>query len=163
MAEAILTVVLQQITTILSDKAVKEMTMWGGREAALKNLETYLKSIRSVLKDAEELQITANAIKLLLEDLKFVIYEIEDLLNFWSCKVGKTDSVRAKVNCLLRFFTSSRSSDRIKKICEKLSPFELKNKLDLGKSKIISPLRNKESTSYCDLSKIVGRMELKLS
>ncbi|XP_052479487.1 putative disease resistance protein RGA3 [Gossypium raimondii] len=133
MAEAILTVVLQQITTILSDQAVKEMTMWGDREAALKNLETYLKSIRSVLKDAEDLQITDDAIKLLLEDLKIVIYEIEDVLNLWSCKVRKAESVRAKVNCLLEFIAYRRSSDRIKKICEKLSPFELKNKLDLGK------------------------------
>ncbi|KAK8329660.1 hypothetical protein V6Z11_A11G337400 [Gossypium hirsutum] len=161
MAEAILTVVLQQITTILSDKAAEEMTRWGDRKTVLKNLETYLKSIRSVLKDAEELQITDDAIKLLLEDLKIVIYEIEDELNLWSCKVRKAESVRTKVNFLREFGIYRRSSDRIKKICEKLSPFELKNKLDLGKSKIISPLRNKESTSYCDLSKIIGRNGIK--
>ncbi|KAH1084022.1 hypothetical protein J1N35_023783 [Gossypium stocksii] len=161
MAEAILTIVLQQITTILSDQAVKEMTMWRDREAALKNLETYLKSIRSVLKDAEELQITDDGIKLLLEDLKIVIYEIEDVLNLWSCKLRKAGSVGTKVRILREFRIHRRSSDRIKKICEKLSPFELKNKLDLGKTKIISPLRNKESTSYCDLSKIIGRNRIK--
>ncbi|KAA3472292.1 Disease resistance protein [Gossypium australe] len=161
MADAILTVVLQQITTILSDKAVKEMGMLGDREDALKNLETYLKSIRSVLKDAEELQITDDAIKLLLEDLKIVIYEIEDVLNDWSCKVQKADSVLAKVISLFDFCKDRSIFFRIKKICEKLSPFELKNKLDLGKSKIISPLRNKESTSYCDLSKIIGRNGIK--
>ncbi|KAG8479522.1 hypothetical protein CXB51_029183 [Gossypium anomalum] len=150
MAEAILTVVLQRITTILSDTASKEMTRWGDREAALKNLETYLKSIRSVLKDSEELQITDDGIKLLLEDLKIVIYEIEDVLNLWSCKVRKAESVLTKVNCLREFRIYRRSSDRIKEICEKLSPFELKNKLDLGKSKILSPLRNKENDVWAD-------------
>ncbi|GLU07670.1 hypothetical protein SLE2022_246180 [Rubroshorea leprosula] len=84
MTDAIVTVVVEQLTTILLEKTRREVKLVTGVGRDLKKLKSNLESIHALLGDAEERQIKDNSIKLWLKKLKQVCYDMEDVLDEWN-------------------------------------------------------------------------------
>lgn len=81
----------------------------GGMEAKLRKLQYALASIRGVLLDAEEKQGHNHKLRSWLEQLKYVVYDVEDLLDDVQCEAlrKKLNGQRRKHGKVRRFFSCS--------------------------------------------------------
>ncbi|KAF9611076.1 hypothetical protein IFM89_026960 [Coptis chinensis] len=87
MAEAILSVVLDQLTSFIRNEVEQEVRLVVGVREELNNLHTHLTLIKAVLEDAEKKEIHDNAIKVWLVQLKDVMYDAEDVLDEWNTRI----------------------------------------------------------------------------
>ncbi|KAF9612095.1 hypothetical protein IFM89_038074 [Coptis chinensis] len=87
MAEAILSVVLDQLTSFIRNEVEQEVRLVVGVREELNNLHTHLTLIKAVLEDAEKKEIHDNAIKVWLGQLKDVMYDAEDVLDEWNTRI----------------------------------------------------------------------------
>ncbi|KAF9610088.1 hypothetical protein IFM89_019928 [Coptis chinensis] len=87
MAEAILSVVLDQLTSFIRNEIEQEVRLVVGVREELKNLNAHLTLIKAVLEDAEKKEIHDNAIKVWLGQLKDVMYDAEDVLDEWNTRI----------------------------------------------------------------------------
>ncbi|KAK2430354.1 putative disease resistance protein RGA1 [Trifolium repens] len=85
MAEALLRVVFQNLTSLLQNEL---STMFGIRSKAEK-LSTTLNLIKAVLEDAEKKQLTDRSIKEWLQQLKDAVYVLDDILDECSIKSNR--------------------------------------------------------------------------
>ncbi|GLT42424.1 hypothetical protein SLA2020_164240 [Shorea laevis] len=84
MTDALVTVVVDQLTTILLEKTRREVKLVSEVGKELNKLKNRLNSIRALLADAEEKQIKEESIKLWLYKLKQACYDMEDVLDEWN-------------------------------------------------------------------------------
>ncbi|KAF9611072.1 hypothetical protein IFM89_026956 [Coptis chinensis] len=87
MAEAILSVVLDQLNSFIRNEVEQEVRLVVGVREELNNLHTHLTLIKAVLEDAEKKEIHDNAIKVWLGQLKDVMYDAEDVLDEWNTRI----------------------------------------------------------------------------
>ncbi|GLU08775.1 hypothetical protein SLE2022_256650 [Rubroshorea leprosula] len=87
MADAIVSFVLDQLTTTIVDKASEEVGPLVGVEKEVRKLETNLRLINTVLRDAEEKKRTDDLVKEWLDRLKEASYDMEDALDEWRTTV----------------------------------------------------------------------------
>ncbi|KAF9612293.1 hypothetical protein IFM89_038863 [Coptis chinensis] len=87
MAEAILSVVLDQLTSFIRIEVAQEVQLVVGVREELQNLETKLRLVKAVLEDAEKKEIHDNAVKVWLGQLKDVMYDAEDVLDEWNTRI----------------------------------------------------------------------------
>ncbi|GKU86386.1 hypothetical protein SLEP1_g919 [Rubroshorea leprosula] len=174
MTDAIVTVVVEQLTTILLEKTKREVKLVTGVGRDLKKLKSNLESIHALLGDAEERQIKDNSIKLWLKKLKQVCYDMEDVLDEWntsSLMLQKDEADKKNFSPFkgkaCRPFNPCFSFGqvvqhrgialKIKDIGDRLNEIdEEKNQYQLAQRKITES-RREESTSYTELSKLHGR------
>ncbi|KAF9610005.1 hypothetical protein IFM89_019645 [Coptis chinensis] len=87
MAEAIVSVVIDQLASVIGKELEQEVRLVVGVRKEVKKLETNLTLIKAVLEDAEKKEIHENAVKIWLEDLKDVIFRslgaIETISQWW--------------------------------------------------------------------------------
>ncbi|KAG5225039.1 disease resistance protein [Salix suchowensis] len=93
MADALVSVVLEQLSLIIAQKVRK--------------LERNFKAIKAVLADAEQRQLTEESIKHWMDQLKDVSYDMDDVLEEWSTAIAKS---QMKVN-------DEHPRKTIKKVC----------------------------------------------
>ncbi|GLT39963.1 hypothetical protein SLA2020_141280 [Shorea laevis] len=100
MAEALVSTILQQITTIICEGALEEARLLRGVKEDLRNLKNNLTSIRALLKDAEEKQISDEPVKLWLDRLREESINMEDALDEWRTVLlyRRTDGVEENVS-----------------------------------------------------------------
>ncbi|GLT65135.1 hypothetical protein SLA2020_375850 [Shorea laevis] len=67
MAEALVSTLLEQITTIICEEAVEEVRHLKGVKEDLRKLKVNLTSIKALLEDAEQKQISDKTVQLCLE------------------------------------------------------------------------------------------------
>ncbi|KAF6139604.1 hypothetical protein GIB67_033608 [Kingdonia uniflora] len=102
MADALISVVVEQLAPFLLDKLKKEVKLVLGAPEAVKELHDTFDKIRDVLDDAEKRHVKnvlhnlkKNEIKVpesaWLEKLKDVSYEMEDVLDEWHTKILKLE------------------------------------------------------------------------
>ncbi|KAF6166701.1 hypothetical protein GIB67_005563 [Kingdonia uniflora] len=103
MADALISVVVEQLAPFLLDKLKKEVKLVLGAPEDVKELHDTFDKIRDVLDDAEKrhvknvlLNLEKNEIKKVpesawLEKLKDVSYEMEDVLDEWRTKILKSE------------------------------------------------------------------------
>nr|XP_048330715.1 disease resistance protein RGA2-like [Ziziphus jujuba var. spinosa] len=92
MAEAGLSSITEGITGQLGKAAVKEIALLWGVKDELHQLEDTIKTIKSVLADAEKKQMQSEQIKTWLERLEDAVYEAHDLVDEFS-----TEDLRRQV------------------------------------------------------------------
>ncbi|GKU96981.1 hypothetical protein SLEP1_g10162 [Rubroshorea leprosula] len=143
----------------------------------LRNLRDNLTSIRALLKDAEEKQISEEPVKLWLDRLREESLNMEDALDEWRTVhlYRRTDGaeesasfLQRKVRVFLRCFSFHPVRYRgiahnIKEINERLDKIaEDKDRYQLTSTAMISRLpRQGESKSFIDESSLLGRDDVK--
>ncbi|GMY17489.1 putative disease resistance protein RGA3 isoform X1 [Fagus crenata] len=85
--DVVLSPLLQVVFDKLATPFLEEITNICGLKKDLKKLRRTLRVIQSVLKDAEERQLTDRALRIWLTELKEVAYDVEDLLDECSLEV----------------------------------------------------------------------------
>ncbi|GLU11254.1 hypothetical protein SLE2022_280120 [Rubroshorea leprosula] len=83
MAEALVSTLLEQITTIICEGALEEVRLLKGVKKDLRKLNCNLKSIKALLEDAEQKQISDKAVQLWLDRLQEASLDMEDALDEW--------------------------------------------------------------------------------
>ncbi|GLT35470.1 hypothetical protein SLA2020_099190 [Shorea laevis] len=176
MAEALVSTILQQITTIICEGALEEARLLRGVKEDLRNLKNNLTSIRALLKDAEEKQISDEPVKLWLDRLREESINMEDALDEWRTVLlyRRTDGVeenvsffQRKVHVFLRCFSFHPVRYRgiacnIKEINGRLDKIvEDKVRYQLTSMPINKLPRQEESKSFIDESSLLGRDDVK--
>nr|TKR75107.1 putative disease resistance gene NBS-LRR family protein [Populus alba] len=83
MADALVSKVLQQLTSAIENESA---LILGGKKKVEK-LSTTLTAIRSVLIDAEKKQVKERSVRVWLEQLEAISYDLDDLLDEWNTKI----------------------------------------------------------------------------
>ncbi|KAL0319453.1 UNVERIFIED_CONTAM: putative disease resistance protein RGA3 [Sesamum angustifolium] len=83
MSDAVITVILTQVATIMEQQIRQEVRLVSGVEKEVKKLKSAFESIKAVLVDAEKRQVKEESVKVWLEKLKDVSEDTEDVLSQW--------------------------------------------------------------------------------
>ncbi|KAJ4700088.1 NB-ARC domain-containing disease resistance protein, partial [Melia azedarach] len=84
MADAIVSAVLQQLTSLMAQEMQEEVRLVVGVEKEVDVLAKNLRTMRAVLVDAEQRQVKEESIRLWLDQLKDASYDMEDVLDEWN-------------------------------------------------------------------------------
>ncbi|KAB5513718.1 hypothetical protein DKX38_027624 [Salix brachista] len=106
MADALVSVVLEQLSSIIAQKAQKEVGLVAGVKNEVRKLESNFQAIQAVLADAEQRRLKEESIKRWMGQLKDVSYDMDDVLDEWSTAIAKS---QMKVN--------EHPRKTIKKVC----------------------------------------------
>ncbi|XP_077215837.1 putative disease resistance protein RGA3 [Tasmannia lanceolata] len=87
MADLLLSPLVKTIVGKLMDSVIQEITLLWGVDEEVKNLSTTLSAIQAVLQDAEEQQVSSNAVKNWLRELKDVAYDADDVVDEFTTEV----------------------------------------------------------------------------
>ncbi|KAJ4973700.1 hypothetical protein NE237_006874 [Protea cynaroides] len=172
MVDALVSNVIQQLKTIVQKEIEQEVRLIVGVKKDVDKLSSAFAKIQAVLKDAEERQIKENSVRLWLQDLKDLAYDIDDVLDEWSTEILKSQIDKVSHGnlfslCCFYFKRISSRHDighRIKEIKEKLDDITTaKNKFGFTETtstndQIIHESRRKlETSSLVDVSEVFGR------
>ncbi|KAG6789476.1 hypothetical protein POTOM_005574 [Populus tomentosa] len=167
--DAILSATISHIINQLASLELLKLARGGKIHSDIKKLETNLHMIHAVLDDAEEKQMESHAVKLWLDQIRELAYDIEDLLDgvFTDLKdEHRASSSKAKSaipgllsslypgNFLLTYkidFKIKRMTARLQEIAQKKNNLELRENGSGGVLKSKS-LKRLPSTSLVDLS-----------
>ena len=169
----VLSPLLQVVFDKLTTPFLEEITNICGVKEELKKLRRTLRVIQTVLKDAEERQLTDKALKNWLTELKEVAYDVEDLLDECSPEVMLSgnrnrfiDQVSIFVPSLGKFLSCVDMLPKIKQIKEKLdvleeekSYFNLKEGLVSDSGSRSRSRRRRQTGSFVIESEVFGRVE----
>ncbi|XVE90035.1 hypothetical protein DITRI_Ditri20bG0044100 [Diplodiscus trichospermus] len=185
MAEAIVSTILGQLRVMAIDEATEAWTLVRGVEEEVNQLERNFKALQSELEDAEAKQYQNKRLKHWLDRFKEVSYDMEDVLDDWKTAVeemqtadhgaeSSTSCVPKWMACpLWKVFVSCFSfgsevvkrhdiATRIKVINKELDQIvKNKNDFNLTKREIIEQPKRQESSAFVDVSKLLGRDEVK--
>ncbi|XP_031251889.1 putative disease resistance RPP13-like protein 3 [Pistacia vera] len=87
MAEALVEIVLEQVVSIIRQQAEEGIRLIAGAEQEVEKLQSNFMAIQAVLTDAENRQVKENTVRVWLDKLKDVSYEIDDVLDEWNTKL----------------------------------------------------------------------------
>ncbi|KAF9671832.1 hypothetical protein SADUNF_Sadunf12G0090000 [Salix dunnii] len=178
MAGAFVSLLLEQITTVLPPQVQEELNLVGGVNTQVGKLESNRDAIQSILKDAERKQVKDKAVRVWLAKLKDVCYEINDVLDERSTAILKRemDEENAR-SCKKMRYSFMRSpiiglnkgnrdiALKIKAVSEKLD--EIAKEKDMYGFKVYKAtdheLQRLTSTSLVDDSSVWGRDDEKKS
>ncbi|XP_050285946.1 putative disease resistance protein RGA3 isoform X2 [Quercus robur] len=91
MAEPLVSAILDQFVSIAAREAEQEIRLVVGVKKEVEKLERKLKTIHAVLEDAEKRQLTDTAVKVWLQELKDVSYEMDNVLDEWNTAMIKSE------------------------------------------------------------------------
>ncbi|PIA30567.1 hypothetical protein AQUCO_05500101v1 [Aquilegia coerulea] len=98
MAEALISVVLEQLGTIAISELFKEVELLAGVDEEVESLIGTLTLIQGVLEDAEQKQVTNKAVKFWLDKIKEISYDAEDVLDEWNTRILISKLLQPDVN-----------------------------------------------------------------
>ncbi|KAK9938701.1 hypothetical protein M0R45_015424 [Rubus argutus] len=169
MGEAVLGAFLPVLLEKLAHREVLDYfgRLMGVNKKALKKWTTTLTAIKAVLNDAEEKQLTQDGVKLWLDDLRDLAYDVEDLLNIFATKMLKRRIERPQGRTIKLWicslskakFNVSMNSE-IKKINDRLEEISTREK-QFGLKKLgvsTKPWKIPQTTSHLD-GPVIGRDE----
>ncbi|KAJ6302910.1 hypothetical protein OIU77_016907 [Salix suchowensis] len=165
------------ISHIINQLTSQELLKFASRKkihSNIRKLETNLHMIGAVLDDAEEKQMGSHAVKLWLEQVRDLVYDIEDLLDGVLIELTKerqasSSKARSAIPRLLSslnpatLLLTNKMDSQIKSITARLQEIvQKKNYLDLRENVSGGELKSKSlkrlpSTSLVDLSYVCGR------
>ncbi|GLT37650.1 hypothetical protein SLA2020_119540 [Shorea laevis] len=178
MSDALVSAILQQLTTIIYEEVKQEVKLVTGVGKEIKRLESNLKSIHALLDGAEERQMKERSIKIWLESLREVCYDMEDVLDEWNTALlklqlheadqknfslfkGKVCRPFLSCFCCGQVVHHRGIALKIKDINERLDGIAKdKDRYQLTSRDVREPIRV-ESTSFTEVSKLHGRDEVK--
>ncbi|XP_077215827.1 putative disease resistance protein RGA3 [Tasmannia lanceolata] len=175
MADLLLSPLVDTIVGKLIDSVIQEITLLWGVDEEVENLSSTLSAIQAVLQDAEEQQVSSNAVKVWLRKLKDVAYDADDVVDEFTTEVLRSKlegniqtSNRKQVRSLcFSCFTSNpvkfrheighkikEIRDRLDKIGQDRHHFHLKQG-DAGRRREIK--RQSVTSSLINESNVFGR------
>ncbi|KAL6127956.1 hypothetical protein ACLB2K_071317 [Fragaria x ananassa] len=89
MAGVLVDVLIERLATLALDKVERELKLVVGVKQEIKNLTKKLIAIRAVLEDAEQRQVMEASVKLWLDELNDVSFDMDDVLDEWITRVEK--------------------------------------------------------------------------
>ncbi|XP_043694555.1 putative disease resistance protein RGA3 [Telopea speciosissima] len=92
MVDAIVSSVIQQLGVIIQKEIEQEVRLVIGVEKDIEDLSTTFTTIRAALKVAEDRQFKDASVRVWLQNLKDVAYDIDDVLDEWSTTILKASS-----------------------------------------------------------------------
>ncbi|XP_022714536.1 uncharacterized protein LOC111274167 [Durio zibethinus] len=180
MADALVSAVSQQLAAVLFQEAEYGLRLVAGvNEEEVKKLGSTLQIIRAVLVDAEKRQLKEQAIKVWLDKVQNVSYDIEDVLDEWKIAILKLQIARAQSPSTSFLLSKVRSwihspsysitraihrydiAVKIKKLNQRLQSIAKEKDdyaftVDLNRKTDLEPERP-ITTSFVDVSDIHGR------
>ncbi|KAK9914081.1 hypothetical protein M0R45_037879 [Rubus argutus] len=169
MGDAVVRAFLPLLLQKLADREVLEYIgrLKGVNKMVLQKWTTTLTAIEGVLNDAEEKQLTQEGVRLWLDDLRDLAYDVEDILDAFAAKMLKR-RIQRQQGCTSMLWISSLSkpkfnfsvnseikdiTDRLEEITNREKQFGLKK---LGVS--TKPWKMPQTTSLID-GPVIGRDE----
>ncbi|XP_077233679.1 putative disease resistance protein RGA3 [Tasmannia lanceolata] len=176
MAELLLSPLVGALVENLTDPAIQEIKLQWGVKEELENLSSTLSTVRAVLKDAEEQQVTSNAVKDWLQKLKDVAYDADDVVDEFATKAlrsklegriqtSKGHKVRTLcLSCITckPFLFRHELADKIRVIRERLDKIAKERRdLHLKQRERREPeiRRQSPTSSVVDESEVFGRVD----
>ncbi|RHN56482.1 putative P-loop containing nucleoside triphosphate hydrolase, leucine-rich repeat domain, L [Medicago truncatula] len=157
MANALLGVVFENLMSLLQN----EFSTISGIKSKAEKLSTTLDLIKAVLEDAEKKQVTDRSIKVWLQQLKDVVYVLDDILDECSIKSGQLrGSISFKPNNIM---FRLEIGNRLKEITRRLDDIaDSKNKFFLREGTIVKESSNevaewRQTSSIIVEPKVFGR------
>ncbi|KAK4595273.1 hypothetical protein RGQ29_013634 [Quercus rubra] len=163
MARALVSAIAEELGSIITS----ELRLTVSVKEEVQKLESKFRTIQAVLNDAEKRQLKDEAVKLWLDKLKDVSYEMDDVLDEWNTamikadieKQGKEEEEEEKAE------TSTAKKRKHRDIAHKIK--ELNEKFDeINKEREtygfeltrgIEEVERPKTTSFVDVSEILGR------
>ena len=172
--DAILSATISHIINQLASLELLKFARRGKIHSDIKKLEANLHMIHAVLDDAEEKQMGSQAVKLWLDQIRELAYDMEDLLDgvFTELKEEQRASSSKAKSAMPGLFSSFnpgnllltyKINSKIKRILARLQEIaQKKNNLELRENGSGGVLKSKSlkrlpSTSLVDLSYVSGR------
>jgi len=175
MVDALVSVVLEQLSSIFIQEGKREVRLVVGVKNEVKKLTSNFQAIQAVLANAEERQLKDQLVKHWLDQLKDVSYDMDDVLDEWGTEIAKSQS---KVNehprkntrkvCSFMIFSCfhfrevglrCRVALKIKELNERIDGIAIeKNRFDFKSSKVeIKQLEHRKTASVIDVDEVKGR------
>ncbi|XP_058108847.1 putative disease resistance protein RGA3 [Magnolia sinica] len=180
MVDSLVSIAVEKLNTILQDEVALVM----GVTKEIKKLSSTFTLIEAVLKDAETQQVKDEAVKIWLEKLKDVAYDVDDILDEWTTETlssqapnedngscfsrKKIRSFLSPVNCFNHVMLHHKIGSRIKEVKGRLDDIKKEKSLlgltmDSGETgRVDSQLRQgeisaRETASLLDRPSVVDR------
>ncbi|XP_021808154.1 putative disease resistance protein RGA3 [Prunus avium] len=99
MAEALVSVVLEQLASISLKQIEEEVNLVIGVDQEVQNLILHLQAVQGLLQDAEERQVKEANVKSWLYNLKDASYQINDVLDEWNTAILKHHMEKQEKEC----------------------------------------------------------------
>ncbi|XP_034695614.1 disease resistance protein RGA2-like [Vitis riparia] len=174
MADALVSVVLERLTSVLAQQIHEHVSLVPGVESEIESLKNTLCSVRDVLEDAEKRQVKEKSVRGWLERLKDMAYEMEDALDEWSIAilqfqmegVENASTSKTKVSfcmpspciCFKQVASRRDIACKIKGIKKKLDDIETDRKrFTFVSSRSEERSQRFITTSAIDISEVYGR------
>ncbi|KAK2654710.1 hypothetical protein Ddye_014566 [Dipteronia dyeriana] len=175
MTDAIVAVVLDQLISIIAKETNQQVRLVVGVKKEIKKLTSYFRAIQAVLLDAERRGLKEMAARDWLDKLKNACYDLDDVLDEWNTAILKLQSERAESAhvlhktkvCLIlpspRFCFKQVGLRReialkIKRINKNINSIvREKDMFNIDKSRSIEEPPRIKSTSFVDVSVVIGR------
>ncbi|OMO96041.1 Disease resistance protein [Corchorus olitorius] len=189
MAEAIVSTILELLTSLAIEKASEAWSLVKGVEEEVERLKSNFEALRYELEDAEERQYVEKRVKHWLDRFKEVSYDMEDVLEDWKFAFHKLQTTgdagvfesaststsspkcwKLKVPRFFLCFSSDNShvvsrygiASRIKEINEQVDQIvKDREKFGLVRRELWQPPKRQDTTSFADVSKLHGRDRVK--
>ncbi|XP_034695657.1 putative disease resistance protein RGA3 [Vitis riparia] len=94
MADALLSIVLDRLGSLIQQQIHQEVSLVVGVETEIQSLTNTLQIVRAVVADAEKRQVKENLVKVWLQRLKDIFYQMDDVLDEWSTSLLKSQIER---------------------------------------------------------------------
>ncbi|KAJ9692915.1 hypothetical protein PVL29_011837 [Vitis rotundifolia] len=94
MADALLSIVLDQLGSLIQQQIHQEVSLVVGVETEIQSLADTLQLVRVVVADAEKRQVKEELVKVWLQRLKDIAYQMDDVLDEWSTSLLKSQIER---------------------------------------------------------------------
>ena len=178
MAWALVSAIKDQLSSFIAS----EFSSIANVKGEVQKLESKFHTIQAMLNDAEKRQVKEEAVKLWLDKLKDVSYQVDDVLDEWNTamikekiekqqkdEVEKAETRAAKKRkvwlpiSIPNLFQHRDSAHKIKDLNEKLDEIDREGKM----YEFVLTRDNEEvverpiTTSFVDVSKILGRDEVR--
>ncbi|KAK4542637.1 hypothetical protein RGQ29_033185 [Quercus rubra] len=162
MAEGLVTDLIKQLLSTAAWGAEQEIRLVVGVEKEIRKLEGNLQTVKAVLNDAEKRQITEEAVKLWLEKLNNVCYEMDDVLDEWNTEliksaIQKEEEEKNADSALVLKKQIKELDGIIDEITKEKDRYQFQLTNDLSPKVVERP----QTTSFVDVSEIYGRDSIK--
>ncbi|KAJ9692917.1 hypothetical protein PVL29_011839 [Vitis rotundifolia] len=94
MADALLSIVLDRLASLIQQQIQQEVSLVVGVETEIQSLTDTLQVVRAVVADAEKRQVKEELVKVWLQRLKDIAYQMDDVLDEWSTSLLKSQIER---------------------------------------------------------------------
>ncbi|XP_062029641.1 putative disease resistance protein RGA3 isoform X2 [Rosa rugosa] len=186
MAEALINLLLEQLVTVAFDHTKEAVTLVFNARTEVEKFSSNLEAIQAVLKDAEKQQVEKASVRIWLDRLNDVSYEMVDVVDEWNTEILKQKakgvasekkktfkkvcfSIPSNCFCFGQVNKAShlyKIATEIKELNEKLTSIAAQKKdfqFHESSIRIVEQVNQRlETSSFVDISKILGRDEARV-